>query len=139
MLVATSMAAALDLKGAYGRDADVVLKAIDMIGPSRLSDIALEWMVGELKACIPSIIVREELLVTTPDSLGLQHDEAWMVDRWYYRKRWKRHPRLVEAEFRLHPTVVERLEAPTVPDLECSRPYRPPQLAEHPQATDFFT
>lgn len=105
---------------------------------SRLSDIALEWMVGELKTCIPSIIIRKELLVTNPDPLGLQHDEVWMMERWYFRKRWKRHPRPVEAEFRLHPTVVERLGAPAVPDPECSRPYRPPQLADHPQAGPFF-
>ena len=106
---------------------------------SRLSDIALEWMVGELKACIPSIIVRDELLVTSPDPLGLQHDEVWMTERWYFRKRWKRQPRLVESEFRLHPTVITRLEAPAVPDPECSQPYRPPQLGNHPQAAEFFT
>ncbi|MBB5708593.1 DUF2235 domain-containing protein [Sphingopyxis panaciterrulae] len=105
---------------------------------SRLSDIALEWMVGELKACIPSIQVRKEFLVTTPDPLGLQHDEVWMMKRWFFRKRWKRLPRLVESEFSLHPTVVERLKASAVPDPECSRPYRPPQLAGHPQATEYF-
>ncbi|WP_299938318.1 DUF2235 domain-containing protein [uncultured Nitratireductor sp.] len=105
---------------------------------SRLSDIALEWMIGELKACIPSIIVRDEVLVTTPDALSLQHDEVWMTQRWYFRKRWKRRPRLVESEFRLHPTVIERLKAPAVPDPEYSRPYRPPQLADHPQARGFF-
>jgi Uncharacterized alpha/beta hydrolase domain (DUF2235) len=84
---------------------------------SRLSDIALKWMVEELKACIPSIIINEELLVTSADPLGLQHDEVWMFDRWYFRKKWKRHPRLVETEFLLHPTVVERLKAALVPDL----------------------
>src|SRR3546814_16113274 len=84
-------------------------------------------MVGELKACIPSIVVREELLVTTPDPLGLQHDEVWMTERWYFRRRWKRRPRLVASEFRLHPTVVERREAPAVPDPNCSRPYRRPE------------
>src|SRR3546814_14208096 len=69
---------------------------------SRLSDIALEWMVGELKACIPSIQVRKEFLVTTPDPLGLQHDEVWMMKRWFFRKRWKRLSRLVESELSLH-------------------------------------
>ena len=105
---------------------------------SRLSDIALEWMVGELKACIPSIIVTKEHLVTNPDPLGLQHDEIWMKKRWYFKRKWKRHPRLVESEFRLHPSVVDRLATPTVPDPECSRPYRPTQLASHPQAIRFF-
>lgn len=106
---------------------------------SRLSDIALQWMVGELRACMPTVIVREDLLVTTPDPLGLQHDEVWMAHRWYFRKRWKRHPRLVEAEFGRHPSVVERLEAVAVPNLDSSRPYRPAQLAAHPQAIGFFT
>src|SRR3546814_17895434 len=82
-------------------------------------------MVGELKACSPSIQVRKEFLVTTPDPLGLQHDEVWMMKRWFFRKRWKRLPRLVESEFSLHPTVVERLKASAVPDPDCSRPYRP--------------
>lgn len=116
-----------DVGGSYAED------------ESRLSDIALEWMVGELKVCIPSLIIRDEILATTPDPLGLQHDEIWMTKRWYFRKKWKRRPRLVESEFRLHPTVVERLKAPAVPELECSRPYRPPQLASHPQASQFFT
>lgn len=105
---------------------------------SRLSDIALEWMVSELKACVPSVIVRDDLLVTTPDPLGLQHDEVWMIERWFLRKRWKRRPREVEGQFRLHPTVLERLGADAVPGPECSRPYRPPQLAGHPQARGFF-
>lgn len=105
---------------------------------SRLSDIALDWMAGELKACIPSIIITSELLVTNPDSLGLQHDEIWMTKRWYFKRKWKRDPRHVEAQFRLHQSVVDRLAASAVPELECSRPYRPTQLAAHPQAAWFF-
>ncbi len=115
-----------DIGGSYAED------------ESRLSDIALGWMVGELRACVPSIVITEELLVTTPDALGLQHDEIWMTQRWYFRKRWKRRPRLVESEFRVHSTVLERLAAPAVPDPERSQPYRPPQLANHPQAKRFF-
>lgn len=105
---------------------------------SRLSDIALDWMVGELKVCFPSIIITSELLVTNPDALGLQHDEIWMTKRWYFKRKWKRNPRHVEAEFRLHRSVVDRLAAAAVPELECSRPYRPTQLAAHPQAVKFF-
>ena len=105
---------------------------------SRLSDISLDWMVTELKECIPSIIVRDELLVRTPDALGLQHDEVWLVDRWYFKKRWRRKPRLVEPQFRLHPTVLERLAASAVPNPKASEPYRPEQLASHPQASSFF-
>ncbi|WP_192180321.1 T6SS phospholipase effector Tle1-like catalytic domain-containing protein [Mesorhizobium amorphae] len=105
---------------------------------SRLSDISLDWMVTELKDCIPSIIIRDELLVTTPNAFGLQHDEIWMVDKWYFKRKWKRKPRLVESEFRLHSTVLERLAAEAVPNPEASEPYRPEQLANHPQASSFF-
>lgn len=105
---------------------------------SRLSDIALGWMAKELKACVPWVIVRDELLVTSPDPHGLQHDEIWVSDRWYFRKRWKRCPRLVEAEFRIHDTVIQRLDAEDVPDTTSSRRYRPPQLAAHPQASRYY-
>lgn len=105
---------------------------------SRLSDIALGWMVGELKACVPSVIVRDELLAVSPDPHGLQHDEIWLVDRWYFRKKWKRRPRLVEGEFRLHSTVIQRLKAKSVPNMTCSESYRPPQLAAHPEASSFY-
>ena len=47
---------------------------------SRLSDIALDWMVEELRECVPSITITEHLHNRTPDPLGLQHREDTMVD-----------------------------------------------------------
>ena len=46
---------------------------------SRLSDIPLKWMVTELKAAIPGIKVRDDILFTSPDPLALQHDEREIV------------------------------------------------------------
>ena len=43
---------------------------------SRLSDVALHWMVEELKAAMgEAVAVLDNLLVTSPDALGLQHSE----------------------------------------------------------------
>ena len=51
---------------------------------------------------------------------------------------WKIKPREVESEFRLHPTVLERLSASHVPHPTETKLYRPSQLANHPQARDFY-
>lgn len=105
---------------------------------SRLSDIALRWMVDELKLCVPSIIVREELVATTGDPLGLQHEEVWLLKKWIFKKKWRAHPRLVESQFRLHPSVIDRLSCDAVPHPDVTKPYRPVQLSEHPEALRFF-
>lgn len=105
---------------------------------SRLSDIALQWMVDELKACVPEIKVQDTQLVTTSDPLGLQHDEFYMFEKFGLKRRWKQAPRLVEAEFRLHPSVVSRLMADAVPHPGSLTRYRPVQLKDHPEAAAFF-
>lgn len=56
-----------DIDGSYPED------------ESRLSDIALQRMLDELKTAIPEIKVRSVVLVTSPDPLGLQHDEREAV------------------------------------------------------------
>lgn len=105
-------------------------------GESRLSDITLDWMVAELRACFPTVIIREELLHRTPDPLGLQHEETYF-NRWL-GIRWRRKPRPIEQEFKLHPSVIARLEAASVPHHDSMRPYRPEQLRSHPDARRFF-
>lgn len=105
---------------------------------SRLSDISLQWMVDQLRSCVPSIEVRSDLLVTNADPLGLQHDEVWMFKWWLFGKKWKVKPRLVEADFQLHSSVISRLSVDTVPHPHESAPYRPVQLHEHPQSSGFF-
>lgn len=105
---------------------------------SRLSDIALQWMVDELKACIPTIAIQESELRTTPDPLGMQHEERYMFEKWGIRKRWKMSPRLVEEQFKLHDSVLARLSAPNVCHCSAMQIYRPVQLKDHPQAASFY-
>ncbi|MCK0129275.1 DUF2235 domain-containing protein [Erythrobacter sp. F6033] len=115
-----------DVGGSYAED------------ESRLSDIALGWMVEELKACVPDIQINEGQLVRNPDPLGLQHEEASMLQFGPINIPWKVAPREVEEQFRLHPSVLNRLEATTAPHPNCTASYRPPQLAKHPQAAAFY-
>lgn len=115
-----------DVGGSYAED------------ESRLSDIALDWMVCELKKCVPEIEINESMLVRNPDPLGLHHQEASMMTIGKFSIPWKIKPREVESEFRLHPTVLERLSANHVPHPTETKLYRPSQLANHPQAKDFY-
>ena len=114
-----------DVGGSYSED------------ESRLSDISLRWMIDELNKCAPTITVREDLLQTTPDPMGVQHAEVWMGGK-FLRKRWKLKPRIVDHEFDLHATVKDRLGATMVPHPDANKPYRPRQLADHPQAAAFY-
>lgn len=105
---------------------------------SRLSDIAMQWMIDELKECVPHVIFRDDQIVTTPDPLGLQHTQIYMFKKWIFGLKWKLKPREVESFFQLHPSVIERLEAGAVPHEETLQPYRPIQLMGHEEASRFY-
>ncbi len=105
---------------------------------SRLSDIALDWMMKELAKCFSNVHVRESLLVRSPDPLSLQHKEEYMFKKGWFFRRWPQGPRKVEALFRLHSSVITRLKADSVPQMGVVEPYRPPQLKNHPQAKEYY-
>jgi uncharacterized protein (DUF2235 family) len=114
---------------------------------SRLSDIALQWMVDELKAAIPEIMIRDEILVTSPNPLGLQHDEREaLLDRQPTLLRrlscgkltWTEQTRDTKGNVALHPSVISRFEAPAVPQMGEVKPYRPPNLQSHPTVGRYY-
>lgn len=105
---------------------------------SRLSDIALHWMIEELKECVPDVKVNADKLYVMPDAQGMQHEETYMFSFGPLKRKWPSKPREVSAIFPLHPTVVERLEADLVSHLGDMRPYRPQQLKDHPEAERFY-
>lgn len=105
---------------------------------SRLSDIALDWMIDELKVCYPDVQIQETLLMRSPDPLGLEHDEEYLFEFWIFKKRWKQGPRAIHNDFPLHPSVIERLKANAVPQMGKVTPYRPSHLAEHNEAKAFY-
>jgi hypothetical protein len=108
---------------------------------SRLSDIALQWMVEEVEACLGErVTIRKDLLVTSSDPLGLQHDErARLLDpqpRWlrvvsFDMLTWRRAVRKIHPKAPLHETVLERFAAPHVPQMGEVKAYRPESLRGH--------
>lgn len=115
---------------------------------SRLSDIALRWMVDELKAALDDqVTIVAERLITSPDPLGLQHSErTGMLDvqpallRFitFGRIVWKQAVRDIDPEARLHPTVLDRLAAPHVAQMGKVEAYRPESLRRHQDANAFY-
>lgn len=114
---------------------------------SRLSDVALRWMVEEFAVAVPEAALRKDMLTTWPDPLGLQHDERealldcqprWL--RWLTRDRltWTKSVRAVDHGMKLHPSVLLRLQADAVPQMGEVKAYRPENLRAHPEASPFF-
>lgn len=107
---------------------------------SRLSDIALGWMAGELTTAIPSIEIQQNYLNIAPDPFGLQHDEiqntldmqpGWL--RWISGNSftWRKLVRKVHPKASLHQSVVDRLEATAVPQMGEVKAYAPVNLDGH--------
>ncbi len=105
---------------------------------SRLSDIALQWMIEELKECVPEVQLNEDKLFVFPDALGMQHQEEFMFKYGPFKRRWRSKPREVNPDFPLHPSVLERLSAEKVSHVGEIKPYRPVQLKNHLSAKDYF-
>lgn len=105
---------------------------------SRLSDISLQWMLDELRECVPEVQINSDKLFLAPDPKGMQHEETYMFEFGPFKKRWPSEPRMVSPNFPLHPSVLERLKADAVSHLGEIHEYRPEQLNKHPQAKEFF-
>ena len=117
---------------------------------SRLSDIALGWMLGEARSVPEPLLVDESRLRLFPSPGGLQHDEvAGMADtlrartpapfRWLTRAMtWKVERRQPIASATLHPSVVERFALDKVPRQGGEGPYRPEALRDHELFRDRF-
>lgn len=105
---------------------------------SRLSDIALEWMIEEVKECVPSIQFNESMINVSPDPTGMQHAESQMFALGPMKLKWAHKPRVLNPDFPLHPSVIERLKAGPVSHLGEMKPYRPVQLKDHVAARGFY-
>lgn len=103
---------------------------------SRLSDIALGWMVEEMRKCVPDIQVEPDKLRIFGDHKGLQHEERWMFKP--LRLSWRKKPRYVYEEGTLHESVYERFAAGAVPVVDKVIPYRPEQLKGHHRLKAYY-
>jgi len=83
---------------------------------SRLSDIALNWMLGEATGALHPVLVDETKLHLYPEFGGPQHSQvasfrdsypSWWPKSW--RLSWPAEPREVAPDATLHPSVLRRL------------------------------
>ena len=117
---------------------------------SRLSDIALGWMLDEARSVTDGLIVDKDRPRTFPSAAGLQHDEiAGMTDtvrrrtpaflrRFTRGLTWKALVRDPISTATLHPTVSERFRLDSVPHQGGDGPYRPEALRDHEGFRDHY-
>lgn len=105
---------------------------------SRLSDIALDWMVGELKTCVPLVIIDGTKLNLWPSCDGIQHCEVQYSAEQWWRPTWPSRPRSVPVDAALHPTVLERFALKQVPHCRHVGPYRPTALRNHREVARYY-
>jgi len=114
---------------------------------SRLSDIALAWMVDEAMSIPSPLVVDRSKLSLWPDASGMQHCEAsqlrdqlaW-IPSWAPKKLREGWPIKLRkpAGFPVHPTVFERFAQDGVVQAEGSGPYRPITLANDVRFAGYF-
>lgn len=113
---------------------------------SRLSDIALQWMVEEATGIPDPIVLDRSKLHLFPSPDGMQHSEAealldrypsWFPRRW--RRGWSEVPRVEARGAPLHESVTKRFRLPGV--LHCGRyaPYRPETLRLDERVGAYYT
>jgi uncharacterized protein (DUF2235 family) len=111
---------------------------------ARLSDITLEWMVHAAEnlpdANTPTgngIKVDRRYLQLSPDALGPQHDER---EPGYFggRLKWTKALRKIDPGAILHPSVYDRFAADKVQHFYEMKPYRPENLVNHENLTQYY-
>jgi len=122
-----------DIGGSYAED------------ESRLSDIALSWMVEELESIPHAPMLDRTKLNMWPDANGMQHSEVeavrdsypwWVPER--CRITWSQKPRIAAAGSPHHPSVLQRFAADAVVNCNLVGPYRPTVLANDPRYAAFY-
>ena len=122
-----------DIGGSYAED------------ESRLSDIALAWMVEQATEIPYPIIIDDTKLHLFPNSAGVQHCEVRALAEKYprcipksWRKSWAVEERLVSDDATLHPSVYDRFGCSAV--LQCGnlKPYRPNALRNHDKLKQYY-
>lgn len=100
---------------------------------SRLSDVALDWMLGAASAA--GLKYDPSVLRLRPDALGMQHDETRSFIFRFARKT----PRKLPTDAPLHPSVIQRLAAGEVQQYDLDAPYRPENLRTHSQTAHYYS
>ncbi|MDK1492846.1 DUF2235 domain-containing protein [Sinorhizobium sp. 7-81] len=100
---------------------------------SRLSDVALAWMVERATSIPHPILIEPNWLNLFPLSGGAQHDECKSG-----RLKWRRGLREIPVDAPLHPSVVERFKLRGVVQYDACRVYRPENLRNHREVSSLY-
>ena len=123
-----------DVGGSYAED------------ESRLSDIALNWVVGEATSVLHPILIDESKLRLYPSVDGPQHCQVASLrdsyPRWWphaWRWSWTAEPRKIVSNATLHPSVLRRFELSEVTHCGAVSAYRPESLRHHQDLRQFYS
>ena len=121
---------------------------------ARLSDISLRWMIEQASGLPEPMEIDPSVLRLWPSAVGPQHDErksftaSWpgwftsLVTRIGLRDRLNYTPwtRVIPRNAPLHPSVIERFEAPGAGVLhyDLTQPYRPEGLRAHRDTHGYY-
>lgn len=113
---------------------------------SRLSDIALEWMISEATSIPNPLIVNRSKLNLFPSANAMQHCEVERVKQLYpnwipkkLRFSWPEKHRNAASGAPYHPSVIERLNLPNIIKYGHSVPYRPEALKFDPELKHLYS
>jgi uncharacterized protein (DUF2235 family) len=117
---------------------------------SRLSDIALDWMIEQAKSIPGPLLIEDDQPHRFPSPDGVQHCEiAGMRDavealtpsflrRFTRSVTWKEKVRDITSNAMVHPSVKERFDLPCVVQCAGSGPYRPKALIGHNDFKEYY-
>lgn len=112
---------------------------------SRLSDIALQWMLEQATSLPQPLLIDPTKLHLFPDAAGMQHCEvdakrdswpSWLPARW--RITWPEKPRVEARGAPVHPSVEQRFVLPFVRKWGRLGPYRPETMREDARFAYFY-
>lgn len=104
---------------------------------SRLSDIALDWMVDQAQRA--GLLVDKTYLKLFGRYTGQQHDEFKEGIHFLGRKfRWRKGVRNIKNNAPLHPSVLNRFEEASVLIYDEEVPYRPEALRNHEMVSKYY-
>ena len=116
---------------------------------SRLSDIALDWMIEQVREIPDPLILDDTKLHRSPSPGGIQHCEVagmadllaqrfWGLFARIAKLRWATQLREIDHNATVHPSVLERFNLPDAPQCAGSGPYRPEALRAHDDFKHFY-
>jgi hypothetical protein len=109
---------------------------------SRLSDIALAWMVESATKIKDGIKINPAVLRLYPQADAPQHDQRRqgfpLLTKWFGISWPAGHRGIPGPGTTLHPSVLERFEAQSVVHHDVTKPYRPEALRVHEKLARYY-